>query len=108
MTERPATSRWRSSAISFGPVGRLTLTALVTLPVWWLFGANVVSLAMSYQIGYFFAAFAWTLFVVPLILRDVWKRVPDRDAPSELVLTPEPKPLLPGESIHDRKAPSRW
>lgn len=94
--------------MSFGPVGRVALTLLVILPVWWMFGANVVTLALSYQIGFFFAAFAWSAFVVPLLLRDVWKRVPNRDAPAELILSPAPKPLRPGESIHDRKGPSRW
>lgn len=108
MTERPATSRWRASAMSFGPVGRIALTVLAVLPVWWLFGANVVDLAFSYQIGYFFAAAAWSVFVVVPLLRDVWKRVPNRDAPPELVLPPEPRPVEPGESIADRRGPSRW
>lgn len=108
MTERPATSRWRAGAMSFGPVGRIVLTVLAVLPVWWLYGANVVSLAFHFQIGFFFGAFIWTIFVVPALLRDVWKRVPNHDAPAELVLPPEPKPLAPGESIQDRKGPSRW
>lgn len=108
MTERPATSRWRSGTMSVGPVGRIALTALVVLPVWWLVGANVVALATNYQIGFFFAAFAWTAFVVPVLLRDIWKPVPNRDAPAELVLPPEPRPLVPGESVQDRKGPSRW
>lgn len=108
MTRRPATSRWRAGATSFGPVGRLVATAIVILPVWWLYGANVVSLAFSYQIGYFFAAAAWTIFVVPLVMRDVWKRVPNRDAPEQLILSPEPGPPPPGESILDRRGPSRW
>jgi hypothetical protein len=108
MAQRQASSRWRASATSFGPTGRLTATAIALVPVWWLFGANVVSLATGFQIGFFFAACAWTIFVVPLVLRDIWKRVPDHEAPSTLDLPEERSPAPPGESILDRPAPSRW
>jgi hypothetical protein len=108
MPQRPPMSRWRASSISFGPVGRLVVTAIALVPVWWLFGANVVALAMSFQIGFFFAACAWTIFVVPRLLRDIWKKVPDHDATPILDLPEDRDPTPPGESILDRPAPSRW
>jgi len=108
VSQRQPTSRWRASATSFGPVGRLVTTAIALVPVWWLFGANVVALAMGFQVGFFFAACAWTIFIVPLLLRDIWKKVPDHDAAPILDLPQECGPIPPGESILDRPAPSRW
>jgi hypothetical protein len=91
-----------------GPVGRLVATAIALVPVWWLFGANVVTLANEFQIGFLFAACLWTIFIVPLFLRDIWKKVPDHDATPVLDLPPERGPVRPGESILDRPAPPRW
>jgi hypothetical protein len=108
MNQRPATSRWRGSTISFGPVGRIACTVIVVLPAWWLYGANVVDLALTFQIGYLFAAIAWTIFVMPIFLRDIWKRVPDHNAPAVLILSEDRGPIPPGESILDRPAPDRW
>ncbi|MGN6473108.1 MAG: hypothetical protein ACTHK4_05605 [Mycobacteriales bacterium] len=49
------------------------------------------------------------LFVLyPLVLRDVWKKVPNPDYEPPIVLPPETPPLQPGESLHDRRPPSRW
>jgi hypothetical protein len=109
MTGRRPTSRWRRSAVSYGPAGRLLTTALVLLPVWWLLGANIRALALRYQIGFFFAACAWTAFVVPALLHDIWKRVPyGGPPPPPIVVPPEPAAPAPGESISDRPSPSRW
>jgi hypothetical protein len=108
MAVRQPTSRWRASATSLGPLGRLVTTAIVLAPVWWLSAADVATLAVEYRIGFFFAACAWTVFVVPLLLRDIWKKVPNHDATPILELPEERGPIPPGESIHDRSAPSRW
>ncbi|MBV9871584.1 MAG: hypothetical protein JO214_13275 [Frankiaceae bacterium] len=101
-------SRWKRSAVTFGPAGRVLATVVALLPVWWLVGVNIPGLAMSYQIGWLFAGFLYTVFVAPMILRDVWKRVPDRDRPPVLDLPSDPGPPAPGESISDRAMPPRW
>jgi hypothetical protein len=105
MRIRPATSRWKASAISFGPIGRIAATVLALLPVWWLLGANLTELALRYEVGYFLGACAYSGLVIPLILRDVWKRVPDRGAAPTLELPPEPAAY---QSVLERDAPTRW
>lgn len=59
-------SRWRGTAVSFGPTGRIVLTLLLLLPSLWflLFG-------LAGPLGFVL----WTFVVLPLALRDVWRRV---------------------------------
>ena len=57
-------SRWAGGPMSFGPVGRVVVTLLVLLFELWLLKFNPLGAIL---VG---------LVVVPLVLRDVWKRVP--------------------------------
>ena len=58
-------TRWQRSVLTFGPAGRLVATALVLLPALWAGGLGLPGLI---------AAAMWLLFVVPVALRDVWRR----------------------------------
>jgi hypothetical protein len=91
------TSRWLRSEVTFGPVGRVTWTILLFLPL--LF-------AIFYNFFFIVAAAIW-MAIVPMGLRDVWRRVkrPGYETMPEL---PAPKGLQPGESLHDRTPPQRW
>ena len=57
-------SRWAASPTSFGPLGRVVLTLLLVLVQMWLVQTNLIG------------AVVFGLLGVPLVLRDVWKRVP--------------------------------
>ena len=57
------TSRWRSTATTFGPVGRVSWTVGVLL---------VAALALFSRDP--FAILGWCLIASPLILRSVWAR----------------------------------
>jgi hypothetical protein len=48
--------------MTFGPIGRIVLTLLVLLVEYWLFRFNLLGFALM------------TVLVVPLVLRDIWKR----------------------------------
>lgn len=56
---------------------------------------------------WYLGAIPFWLVIVPLVMRDVWRKNRSHDD-SPIVLPPELKPPEPGESIHDRKAPPRW
>lgn len=58
-------TRFERSDLTFGPVGRAVVTAIVLLPTVW-FG--------SLGLPGFLAAAMWLVFVVPPALRDVWRR----------------------------------
>lgn len=58
-------SRWRKSEISFGPIGRILLTVLVI--------AIGVALAFNYTPV---PAVIWMFLAVPVLLRQIWKKVP--------------------------------
>ena len=70
--DRPdrATSRWRSSATSFGSFGRLVLTLGMLLFL--AFGILMVGPASPFTIWFLFGWMAVAVLVVP----QVWKRVP--------------------------------
>ena len=91
-------SRWLSSEVTFGPVGRVVLTVLILAPA--IFGIFVSAV-------FFIFGVLW-LFIVPIALRDIWRavRVPGTGDP--LDIPPEPTPPKPGESIQDRRLPHRW
>ena len=55
-------SRWQGGPTSFGPVGRVLLTLLLLAFEYWLYRFNLLGFAIT------------TVLVVPLVLRDVWKR----------------------------------
>lgn len=57
-------SRWHGSPTSFGPTGRVLATLLVVLFEYWLWKFNLLGFAIT------------MVTVVPLVLRDVWKRTP--------------------------------
>jgi hypothetical protein len=99
MVDRRPTSRWRSSEVTFGPRGRVVATLLVLVPVAYAVFVNVMFLV---------AAAIWGLFLLPWALRDIWRKVPDRDAAAEPAIPPVPGPIAERESILDRPAPRRW
>jgi hypothetical protein len=92
------TSRWARSEVTFGPIGRIVCTALLIAPI--LF-------ALFYSVFFLIAAVIW-LFVLPVALRDVWRAVKVRGTAEPIVMPPELEPPAPGESINDRKPPTRW
>jgi hypothetical protein len=103
---RPAGTRRRSrfaaTVGSFGPVGRVAVTLLLLVPVWWWattgpFG--VIGIPV------------WVLFVLPRALRDVWRRAPGGGRARRAVLVGRrPRPGLGGDpdSISARAGPTRW
>jgi hypothetical protein len=73
----PPTSRWRAGPTTFGPLGRLALTAVVLAFAPWQgltgFGGPAGALTLWWLLG-------WS-FLAVLVLRHVWRR--------ELVLDPD-------------------
>jgi hypothetical protein len=58
-------SRWQSSVLTFGPVGRLVATAFLALVlVWFLLYAGLWAIP---------GVVIWAGFVMPRALRDVWR-----------------------------------
>ena len=62
---RVAYSRWRASTTSFGLFGRLVMTVLLLVPVWWFW---------SVQIFAWPGLVIWVGFLLPWALRDTWRR----------------------------------
>ncbi|HVW82140.1 MAG TPA: hypothetical protein VHB69_14505 [Mycobacteriales bacterium] len=60
-----------------------------------------------FVVYYLFAIPIWVI-IVPLVLRDVWRknRIPPPEPP--IVLPPEPPAVSPEESIQSRRPPTRW
>lgn len=59
-------SRWQTSVTTFGPVGRVVVTALLlAVLAWFLLYAGVFGLV---------GAVVWVGWVLPRALRDVWRR----------------------------------
>ncbi len=96
-------SRWAGSEVTFGPVGRVVVTIVLFVPVW--FG-------IFYSVFFLVAAAIWLIGVVPLAYRDVWRRV--RLAPTDadqLTTTYDqsfPDDGGPRTDISTRAMPSRW
>jgi hypothetical protein len=99
MVDRRATSRWHSSQVTFGPRGRIIATLVVLVPVAYAVFVNVMFIV---------AAAIWGLFLLPWALRDIWRRVPNREAAAQENARLVPGPILDGESILERPAPQRW
>lgn len=101
-----ATSRWRKSTVSYGPFGRAMWTVgFVVVAVWPLWQA--ITVGWIYVVFYLFAI-PICVVILPLVLRDVWKKVPNPDYEPPIVLPEDVEPPKPGESIHDRRPPGRW
>jgi hypothetical protein len=68
-TYRPARaaewSRWRSSATTFGPFGRIAASLALLLPFYFFFQAGVIG---------FVGLVMWVFMVMPIALRSIWKR----------------------------------
>jgi hypothetical protein len=110
------TSRWERSEVTFGPAGRVCVTILLFVPVWFGIFFNV----------FFLVAAAIWMFVLPMALHQVWQpvRIGDETAwpvigpsaaqpvigPSaaQPVIPAEPAEPAPGESLMERSAPARW
>ena len=89
-------SRWVRSDVTFGPVGRLVATGLALAPVWWF----VVYGGVFGIVG----LIVWVPFLLPWVLRDIWRRVPDG---RELPHLSWPDHDADG-GIEERRGPSRW
>jgi hypothetical protein len=103
---RQPTSRWRSSTISYGPIGRVlwTLVCLVIAiyPIWKAITSGWIWVVL------YLGGIPLLFVIFPLVMRDVWKKVPNPDYEQPIALPPETPPLRPGESLHERKSPRRW
>jgi hypothetical protein len=97
---RLTSARFASSAATFGPTGRVVGTVLCLWPIW---------LAIQFSAVLAIVVVPAYLFVVPLILGDLWKRGrPEEDvtvAPNALEADQQ---APPGQRIADRPSPRRW
>ena len=59
------TSRWRSSQITFGPLGRIVMTLLLFVPAWWFWETSTFSWP---------ALLIWVFVAMPWGLRTVWAK----------------------------------
>jgi len=91
-------SRWISSEVTLGPVGRIVLTVVVLAPA--IFGIFVSAV-------FFIFGVLW-LFIVPMALRDIWRAVHIPGTGKPIDFPQDPTPPAPGESLHDRRPPQRW
>lgn len=98
-------SRWVSSAVTFGPVGRIVVSLLMLVPLWWFIAYAGVFGIVGVPI--------WLTKVLPWALRDIWRpvRLPATEADMirarhELLEQASAPPT--GPSINDRQVPTRW
>jgi len=95
---RRVTSRWVRSFETFGPAGRVVATVVTLAPVVYGIFAN----------PFFLIASALWLFLVPAILRDIWRpavvAVVEQEAPAR----DDPADRLRHQSITGPPAPGRW
>jgi len=96
-------SRWQRSEVTFGPVGRVVVTILLLIPVW--FG-------VFYSVFFLVAAAIWGLWIVPLAYRDVWRKVRASRTHADELSTeyhhayPDAGPAR--TDIASREMPPRW
>jgi hypothetical protein len=99
-------TRWQSSVLTFGPVGRLVCTVLLLLVlVWFVVYAGPFGLV---------GVVVWAGWVLPRALRDTWRRapLPDTDL-SRLREIAAREALEPEQRAHpvfdpDHQPPGRW
>lgn len=98
-------SRWVSSAVTFGPVGRIVVSLLMLVPLWWFIVYAGVFGIVGVPI--------WLVKVLPWALRDIWRpvRLPANDADvirahHQLLEQAESAPRH--MSISEHTAPPRW
>jgi hypothetical protein len=90
-------SRWQRSPLTFGPLGRLLASLVVLAPL----GLAVLN------VFFLLAGLLW-LFILPRVLRDIWR--PARVHGAELPPAPQTTStiLANAESIGDRSVARRW
>ena len=101
-------SRWESSVVTFGPLGRLVATALVGGVLWWLlFATGMWGLP---------GVVIWGGYFMPRALRDIWRpaALPATDltllrdqAAREAELARRPE-RTHGAFDPDQPPPTRW
>jgi hypothetical protein len=98
-------SRWARSEITFGPVGRIVMSLLMLVPLWWFIRYAGVFGLVGLPI--------WLVKVLPWGLQDIWRpvKVPATDADMirakhELLQQTEAAP--PHGSVSGGQAPKRW
>ena len=98
-------SRWVRSDVTFGPVGRIVVSLLMLVPLWWFIAYAGVFGIVGVPI--------WLVKVLPWGLRDIWRpvRLPANDADiihakHELLEQAEAAPTH--SSINAGEAPARW
>ena len=93
--------RFRSTEITFGPVGRVVMTLALLLPILLFLQGGIFGLV---------GLVVWVGAVVPRGLRDVWREVPHpgqvREERAHLMA---PRPDAPDDvAISERPPPARW
>ena len=98
---RISRDRFRSTEITFGPVGRVVMTGALLLPVLFFLSGGMLGVV---------GLVIWVGFVLPRGLRDVWREVPRpgqvREDRAHLMAPREDSPDDVG--ITDREPPRRW
>jgi hypothetical protein len=93
--------RFRSTEITFGPVGRVAITLALLLPVFFFWQSAPFGLV---------GLVVWVVGVLPRALRDVWREVPHpghgREERAHLMA---PRPDSGDDvPITERETPTRW
>jgi len=93
------------SEVTFGPLGRIVVSLLMLIPLWWFFTYAGIFGLIGIPI--------WLVKVLPWALRDIWRPVqlPGNDtdrisAQHALLRQSEAEPDTP--SIAERSSPGRW
>lgn len=98
-------SRWVRSDVTFGPVGRIAVSLLMLVPLWWFIAYAGVFGIVGVPI--------WLVKVLPWALRDIWRPVRLRATDADLIraqheLLEQAEAAPAHASIHDRSPVSRW
>jgi hypothetical protein len=94
----PAYSRWRASAVTFGPAGRLLASIVVLVPIVYAVFVNAL---------FVFTAALW-LFLLPTAWRDIWARVRVRSDPAPRIPDRLPAEHCEADAIATRTGTRRW
>ena len=98
-------SRWARSDVTFGPVGRIVVSLLMLVPLWWFIDYAGVFGIVGVPV--------WLFKVLPWALRDIWRPVclPASEADvirARAALLEQASAPPAGPSISERQAPTRW